>query len=369
MDELVAARHEIDEIDRQMAALFEKRMNAVGRVAEYKCSRGLLIYDTARENAVISKNSAYIENEDILPFYVEFMQGTMSVSRHYQRQRTEGLTVAFSGVEGAFASIAAASLFPSAKKLPCSDFKSAYDAVVAGKSDLAVLPIENSTAGEVGQVVDLLFQGNLYVTGIYDLSITQSLVAPKGASLSDIKTVVSHPQALSQCGAFIHTHGFETVPEVNTAVAAKKVAKENDIHTAAIASEETAKLYGLEIIASGINDTGTNTTRFAVLARSPVTDGGDGKHSILMFTVRNEAGYLAKAIDIIGKYGYNMRCLRSRPLKNLLWQYYFYVELEGDLSTPHGKEMLGALSEFCENLKAAGTFKYPASISASDDTI
>ena len=129
---------------------------------------------------------------------------------------------------------------------------------------------------------------------------------------------------------------------------------------AAIASEETAALYGLKILDRNINEVDVNTTRFAVLSRSPVFEEYGGKHSILLFTVRNEAGYLAQAIHVIGQYGYNMRCLRSRPMKSLLWQYYFYVELEGDLYTDDGKRMLGELTRCCDRLKVVGSFRYPA---------
>ena len=363
MDELQQAREEIDRVDWEMAQLFVRRMRAVEQVANYKQAHGLPVFDGAREDAVIAKNSARVEDEDIRPYYVEFLRDTMKASRHYQRKRLSGMKVAFSGIEGAFASIAAARILPDAERLPCPDFAAAYEAVVTGDADVAVLPIENSTAGEVGQVIDLMFSGSLVVTGIYDLSITHHLLGMPGAKLEDVQTVISHPQALDQCAHFIHEHGMESVRAVNTAIAAKTVMDKQDPSVAAIASEETAKLYGLEVLARTINETGLNTTRFAVLSRSTVTDNSTGKHFILMFTVRNEAGFLAKAVSVIGEHGFNMRCLRSRPMKDLLWQYYFYVELEGAPESPACHAMLDELSTFCEKLKVLGSFRYPAVLS------
>ena len=359
-DKLAAARIEIDAVDREIAALFERRMHAVECVADYKRAHGLPILDAAREEAVIRKNEAYIEDEALRPYYVEFLNHMMATSRHYQRARLTGMRVAFSGVEGAFAWIAAKKIFPEGECVPHPDFAAAYDAVLSGDCDVAVLPIENSTAGEVGQVIDRLFSGSLAVNGVYDFSITHHLLAPEGATLADIKTVVSHPQALAQCASFIRMHGLREQIAENTAIAARDVAEAKDIHTAAIASEETAELYGLNVLVRHINETALNTTRFAVLSRSPAVDHAKDKHSILLFTVRNEAGSLAEAINIIGEYGYNMRCLRSRPMKELLWQYYFYVELEGDLYTDEGKKMLGELTRCCDRLKVVGSFRYPA---------
>lgn len=362
MDKLQQAREEIDRVDREMAQLFERRMRAVEMVSDYKREHGLPVFDAAREDAVISKNSVRVEDEALRPYYVEFLRDTMKASRHYQRKRLEGMKVAFSGIEGAFASIAAGRIFPDAERLPCPDFKSAYDAVVAGDADVAVLPIENSTAGEVAPVLDLMFSGSLFVTGIYDFSITHHLLGVPDAKLSSVKTVVSHPQALAQCADFLREMKLTSISAENTAIAAKSVMENGDPTVAAIASEETAKLYGMKILARAINETGINTTRFAVLSRSAVTEKGTGKHFILMFTVRNEAGFLAKAINVIGDYGYNMRCLRSRPMKELLWQYYFYVELEGDLESPEGAKMLRELTDYCEKLKVLGCFRFPATL-------
>ncbi len=362
MDQLQKARQEIDLVDREMASLFERRMKAVAAVAEHKKKHGLPIFDPDREEDVVRKNAEYLQNTDLRPYYVEFLRDTMKASRHYQKRQLEGMQVAFCGIEGAFASIAAGKIFPGAAQVPYSDFHAAYEAVENGTCDVAVLPMENSTAGEVGQVLDLMYAGNLSVTGVYSLSVRHCLLGTSDADLTTVKTVVSHPQALMQCAAYIEEHELEEIQAPNTAMAAKRVAEKGDPTVAAIANAENAELYGLKILAHGINEVGLNTTRFAVLSRASAAQKVMGKHSILMFTVRNEAGFLAKAINVIGDFGYNMRCLRSRPMKELLWQYYFYVELEGDLDTENGKNMIKALELYCERLRVVGNFRYPADL-------
>lgn len=363
MDKLIKAREEISAVDREMASLFVRRMNAVRIVSEYKTEHGLPVYDAAREESLLARNAAYIDDDELRGYYVEFLQNTMKISKRFQEKLTVGMRVAFCGVEGAFASIAASKIFENAMRIPYPDFKSAYSSVVEGECDCAVLPIENSTAGEVGQVMDMMFSGSLYVSGIYDLSVFHHLMAIPGTKISEIKEVISHPQALAQCAPYIRKHGFRQTQFENTALAAKFVSEQKSHQIAAIASEETAALYGLEILEQKINETNINTTRFAVLTRSAVTDGNSSdKHSILMFTVRNEAGSLAKAINIIGKHGFNMRCLRSRPMKELLWQYYFYVEAEGDLGGPNGKSMMEELTCCCDRLRMFGSFRYPAEL-------
>ena len=364
MDKLQKARLEINEVDRQMAELFCRRMEAVKLVSEHKREHGLPVYDAQREEEVIKRNSELVSDLELRSYYSQFLRKTMQVSRDFQRKLAEGERIAFCGVEGAFAHVAAKKIFPSSQTVPYPDFDSAYLAVQNGDCDVAVLPIENSTAGEVSQVIDMLFSGPLYVTGVYALSVTHNLMAKKGAKLSDIKQVISHPQALMQCAKYISEKGFEKREFENTAMAAKYVSEQNDATIAAIASKETAELYGLEILQSNINETKINTTRFAVVSRAHADDGKNrDKHSILMFTVRNEAGSLAKAMSIIGSHGYNMQCLRSRPMRELLWQYYFYVELEGSLENENGRQTMAELRECCDKLKVVGTFKYPADIS------
>jgi chorismate mutase/prephenate dehydratase len=163
MDLLQEARKIINEVDAQMAELFVRRMRAAEMVAQYKKAHGMPIYDAEREEAVIRNGSARVENASLREYYVDFMRNTMAVSRRYQHRLLNGMKVAYSGIEGAFAYIAANKLFQYAEKIPYPDFKAAYDAVVEGACDVVVLPLENSYAGEVGQVTDLMFSGSLYV--------------------------------------------------------------------------------------------------------------------------------------------------------------------------------------------------------------
>lgn len=357
MDKLQKARLMINDIDKEMAELFCKRMEASRMVAEYKQEHGLPIYDAVREEAVIARNSALVEKDNIRAYYVNFLKSTMKLSRQYQHLLMKGMKIAYSGVEGAFAHIASGRIFPDGNLISYPTFEAAYNAVVAGECDCAVLPVENSYAGEVGQVMDLMFGGSLYVNGIYDLEISQNLLGTSDAVLSDIRRVISHPQALDQCRAYIQDKGFEEMQAVNTARAAQSVAEGGDKTTAAIASRETADLYNLKVLDHDINESNFNTTRFAVLSRAENTDIADDNNSfLLLFTVSHQAGALAKAINVIGEYGYNMRLLRSRPVKNEVWQYYFYLEAEGNINTPKGKEMTEKLKQFCHQLKIAGNF-------------
>ena len=352
------ARKIINEVDRQMAELFVKRMRASEMVAEYKKERGLSILDTAREEEVIRQNSALIDDDLLREYYIGFLRNNMAVSRAYQSRLIEGMKVAFSGTEGAFAHIAASKLYPTAEKMSFGDFAGAYRAVEKGECDVAVLPVENSYNGEVGQVTDLMFSGSLYVNGMFDLPVTQDLLAKPGTNIEDIREVVSHPQAFGQCAEYIKRHGFSRHEFANTARAARWVAESDDRSVAAIGSREAAEIFGLTVLDHDINESRQNSTRFAIFSRVAnkriAKDGG--VHSILLFTVRNEAGALAKAIDVIGRHGFNMRTLRSRPMKELLWEYYFYVELEGNIQSEKGGMLMESLGEFCDRLKFAGTY-------------
>ena len=354
-NKLQEARKIINEVDSQMAELFVKRMRAVEAVCEHKMEFGLPILDQKREDEVVQRNSELVDDEILKGYYIDYQKHLMSLSRAYQYRMQNGLKIAYSGVEGAFAHIAAGRIFPDGNRVSYSDFKAAYDSVVSGESDVAVLPIENSYAGEVGQTIDLIFSGGLFINGIYELDIHQNLLGVPGATVDDIKKVTSHPQALSQCHDYIKMRGFETEEANNTALAAKTVAEANDKSIGAIASVETAEIYGLKVIEANINKSGENTTRFAVLSKVKAASSAM-KSTVLMFTVKHEAGSLANAIGIIGKYGYNMTALRSRPMKKHSWQYYFYVEIDGTTDTENGVQMIEELNKVCDQLKIAGTF-------------
>ncbi len=355
---LKEAREKINLIDKEMARLFVERMKAAEAVAEYKKAHGLEICDPIREAELLRRNSEMIDDDVYREYYIGFQKNNMSLSRAYQARLLTGMKVAYCGTEGAYAHIATSKLFPTAEKSGYPSFEAAYDAVVNGECDAVVLPIENSSNGEVGQVTDLMFSGPLYINTVTELPISHDLLAPRGARLEEIKTVISHSQALGQCHKYIREGGFDAIEYPNTAMAAKYVAEKNDRTVAAIASGEAAEIFGLDVLATNINQARSNTTRFAVFSRSQNKHAPTDKrvHTILLFTVRNEAGALAKAIDIVGKHGFNMGALRSRPMKELLWQYYFYLETEGNLDGDEGRKMIDELSTCCDRLKVAGTF-------------
>ena len=295
------ARKNINEIDREMAELFVKRMRAVEKVLEYKRENGLPIFDANREKEIIERGASLIDDVAMREYYLDFLRSNMEISKKFQHRLLEGMKVAYSGVEGAFANIAAGKIFPDATLVAYPDFKSAYEAVVNGECDTVVLPVENSYNGDVGQVMDLAFFGSLYINGIYDISVVQNLLAVPGAKIEDIKEVISHPQALGQCADFIRRHGFKETQAINTAVAAKQVAESGRKDIAAIASEDAAVRYGLTKLESHINESNVNTTRFAVFSRVQQNSSARDNHFILVCTVSNEAGALGRAVSVIGK--------------------------------------------------------------------
>ena len=260
--------------------------------------------------------------------------------------------VAYCGTRGSFSEQAARGLFPQAELLACPSFREAYEAAVKGNAEYALLPIENSYAGEVSSTMDLLYRGSLCIRDVYEMKVVQNLVGVKGATIEGIKTVISHPQALGQCAEYIAAHHFEEVTAENTAFAAKQVAELGSQTTAAIASKACAKLYGLEVLAEDIAESKENTTRFALLS-AVAPKKRKGERMILLFTVKDRSGALLEALKILAAYGYNMKSLHSRPRKDQAWQYYFYVEAEGD-----GAEtaLLRDLGECCTDVKIAGRY-------------
>lgn len=359
MDSLEDIRGRINDIDSRMAELFELRMEECRKVFEFKKANGLSIVDRSRENDIIKKNAALIGDRTIRDFYVNFEKNVIDLSVSYQTMLMQGVRVAYSGVPGAFAHIAAMRLYPNANYVSYPDFEKAYNACASGDCDVVVLPFENSFAGEVSSVTDLMFAGNLHVNQVIEVSVDQNLVACEGASMDSIETVYSHPQAISQCEEFLKSHHYNVKEFSNTAEAAKMVATKQDPTKAAIASREAAEIYGLKVLQTRINSHAANTTRFAAFTRTLnlVKDTRKmGKHFILMFTVKNEAGALAKTLNIIGAHNFNMTNLHSRPMKELMWKYYFFVELDGDIATEEGSQMLKELGTLCDSLKLVGSF-------------
>lgn len=356
------ARKTISDIDKEIAVLFEKRMEAAVHVAEYKKVNGVPIEDIVRENHLIETNSMLVKNDEIRSYYVNFLKNTMKLSKDYQHKLIDGTRVAFSGVKGAFAEIAVKRIFPDAVAVPYSDFKSAYKAVENGECEVAVLPIENSYEGDVARVMDLTYFGSLFINGVYDMAVEQHLFGTQDSDSKTIKKVISHPQALGQCAEFIEEKGYLKEEAVNTAVAAELVSKSNDSSLGVICSLEAGNEYGLKLIDRKINKNSTNTTRFAVFSRIPRDNTPDQNNFIVLFTVRDEAGSLGKAISVFGECGYNLKALKSRPSKDVIWNYYFFLEGEGHLTEEAEKSMLDKLSEVCTNVRLVGRYSKEQSI-------
>ena len=359
MDRLQQARTEIDEIDAEMAALFTRRMQAVAQVAQYKAETGKAVFDAAREQALLEKNTARVPEKELRPYYNAFLQESLRISRAYQRHILAQDTAAYQGVEGAWAHIALRRILPFATAQACSTWADVFDAVSGGQAQFGVLPFENSNAGDVSAVLDLLYaHPDLSVTSLYDLPIRQDLLGVPGAALSDVKTVVSHQQALAQSRPFLHARGFATKVWGNTADAARYVAQQQDKSLAAIASAQTAKLYGLQILVRGINEDGDNTTRFIVIEKAAPPAPGPGRRLALLFTVDHKPGKLGSVIQRIGARGFNMECIKSRPLPHVPFEYYFYVQLAcpQQADADACAALLRELDTVCRTVRLLGVF-------------
>ena len=358
MADLKDLRAKINEIDKEIASLFCKRMQISKEIALFKKENGIDVFDQSREQEVIKQNLLFVDKE-YQDYYVNFIKELMNESKRYQSSLLVGKRIAYSGVPGAFAYIAAKKMYPDCIYVPYPNFKEAYLACENGETDYLVLPIENSSAGEVGEVLDLIFDGDLKINKMCDLEIDHYLLGPKGSKKEDIKIVYSHSQAISQCEEYLNKNNIDAIPSVNTAVAAKNIKELNDCTIGAIASIETAELYDLDILDSKINESRNNSTRFASFSRTMRTPSQDtkmGEHFILVYTVINKAGALADTLNIIGSHNFNMRNVKSRPMKDLMWNYYFFVEIEGNVNSKDGQDLLKELSSICDRLKLVGTY-------------
>lgn len=353
MDQLEAARQAIDRVDRQMAALFEERMAAVEEVIAYKRQKGLPILDAGREAEVLKKNLALLERPELRPYYEDLLREQMAVSKQYQAALLGRDTVAYQGVEGAFSQIALSRLFPHARQLACATWDEVFDKVEAGEAEFGVLPFENSHAGDVSAVLDLCYSHSLSVVRMYDLPVSQNLLGLPGASLADVREVYSHQQAIRQSEKFLKSLGLPAREWPNTAAAARYVAECGDPAKAAIASADTAALYSLKVLARDISTDEDNTTRFIVVGREcPAA----GNRFSLLFTVDHKAGRLARVIQAIGEAGFNMECIKSRPMPHVPFEYYFYAELVGDARAAGGQKLLETLETVCRTVRILGVF-------------
>lgn len=364
--DIAEARKNIDRIDREMAELFAERMQAAAVVAAYKEEHGLPVEDKAREAEMIARNTERLPPA-YRPYYRNFLVGTITESKRYQRLLVSGLRVAYSGVEGAFAHVATMRIFGEpGEKVACPDFATAYRSVESGACHCAVLPIENSYAGDVGQVMDLAWRGSLTISGIYDLPLSQCLLAKPGVTLAEVREVVSHPQALAQCQPYLRRQGWIQTTAVNTAVAARTVAAGERREVAVIAARETADLYGLQVLENDINEQKSNTTRFAVFSPAACEVKPSDNHFVLLFSCKNQPGALGDAISVISRHDYNLKCLKSHPTGVENWAYYFYAEGEGNLGTEAGQTMRRELERICNSVSVLGSFSGERMLNRTD---
>lgn len=355
MNGLEEARKVINEADRVITEAWEKRMNAVRDVAAWKEAHGLPVLDASREQEVIRCNTGYLKDPSYATQLSALYEMIMAQSREFQKQMIATGMVAYAGVEGAFSHMVCEKLYPDNPKLNCPSFDEVFAAVREARADLGVIPLENTSSGLVGEVMDLLMKEDLYIVRVADQTIEQCLLGLPEASLKDIEWVYSKDQALNQSKAFLDALNVKTVPYPNTAMAAQFVARDQDPSKAAIAAKENAAIYGLKILASNIQTSKSNTTRFLVIARKPLKKSC--QHCAMLIAVNDDPGSLARAIEVISRRGLNMDTLQSRPLKDRPFEYFFYIQCKGKLEEDEQKKLLEELQNTCTTIKWLGSYE------------
>lgn len=375
MKDLMKIREEIDEIDSQIVSLYEQRMQRTTEVAEYKISVGKQVLDKQREQEKIQSVKAQAGEENRFGVGELFEQiMAMSRKRQYQLLRQRGQAgelgfaavdalpfhtkrIVYQGTEGAYSQLAMKAYFgEETKGYHVDTWRDAMEAIKKGEADYAVLPIENSSAGIVGENFDLMLEYDNYIVAEQTIKIEHALLGLPDAELSDIRTVYSHPQALMQSVDFLNEHdAWERVPVKNTAVAARQVVKEQRKDQAAIASEVTADIYGLKILRRNINYSDENSTRFIIVGGEQLRLKGADKVSIC-FEVSHESGSLYRMLSHFMFNNLNMFKIESRPIKDKSFEYRFFVDLEGDLGDGAMQNALKGLSEEALYIKILGNY-------------
>lgn len=353
MSTLDKARIKINEIDEQMASLFESRMKAVEEVVQYKVENNMEVLDASREKDLVAKNISYIQNERFKESYQAYFNEMLTISKKYQKRIINKNKIGYGGALGAFSHIASMQVFADHELIAYTTFKEVVDAVEKGDVTYGVIPFENSYTGEVSETSEILRDANVYIRQMHDLKITQNLLGIPKAKLEEIKTIYSHPQGISQCSLFLKGRKIQCIPCPNTALAAQMVQEKQDPSIAAIASYETAQLYHLDIIEEDINTSKENTTRFIVVHKEMIEEGNAFQ---MLFTTKNETGALANAINCVANHKFNMNSIKSKAIPNQPWSYYFHVELEGNLASKDAKEMLKELATHCTEVKILGGY-------------
>ncbi len=265
------------------------------------------------------------------------------------------MKVAFQGEPGAYSEQAVFNYFGEVETLPCESFDIMFDSVVSGKSDTALVPIENSLAGSIHQNYDLLLRHDLHIVGEYLLRVQHCLIAMPGVKKGDIRKAISHPQALGQCAGYLRSHGIKAEQVYDTAGSVKMLKESGVLDVAAIASRRAAELYGMQILEEGIEDNPENYTRFLAVQRVPVVPIGEAKTSIV-FTLKNVPGSLFKAMSVFALRDIDLTKIESRPLQGKPWEYLFYIDFIGSTQDETVKRALDHLGEYALMLRVLGTY-------------
>ena len=376
MATLEELREKLDGIDDQIAKLYEERMKVCEDVGRFKVGAGRKVFDRQREHEklldVASKVNGEFNKKGIQELYAQLM----SMSRKLQYQQLveagalgrlpfiemelldkQNVRVVFQGVEGAYSQAAMKKYFPdNENNFHVTTFREAMEAIEEGAADFAVLPIENSSAGAVNEVYDLLVEFENYIVGETFLPIENTLAGLPGTTLSQIERVYSKAEALMQTSRFLEKHGdWQQISVSNTAAAAKKVLTEQDHSQAAVCSAYAAQVYGLSVLAEDINDETNNVTRFIIVTNQKIFTPDASKISIC-FELPHQSGSLYQILSHFIYNDLNMTKIESRPVEGKSWEYRFFVDFEGNLEQPGVKNAIRGLREEARNLKILGNY-------------
>lgn len=370
-------RERIDTIDRELIRLFTERMQIAQGIAEYKVENHLPVLDAARERQKLAE-IAKLSSDEVRPYTGVLFSQIFELSRAYQetvvhpdselKQRVlhaiettdrlfpEYAAVACQGVEGAYSQQACDKLFKTPEIMYCKTWENVFAAVESGICRFGVLPIENSTAGSVNKIYDLMMAHNFSIVRSVRLKIAHSLLAPAGVKTEDIREIYSHEQAINQCAAFLKSmeHVKIHICE-NTAVAAKTVAESGRKDVAALSSHACAALYGLQELASSVQDNGNNYTRFICISKNLEIYPGADKTSIMMVT-SNKPGSLYKVLSRFYALGINLIKLESRPIPERDFEWMFYFDLDSQVYSDQFVRLLCELEGLCEKFKYLGSY-------------
>ena len=374
MIDLSESRKEIDEIDRQLVELFERRMKVSADVAEYKKRTGMPVLDQGRERAKLQTLKAMASNDFNRHGIEELFTQIMSMSRKLQYARLHAsfgekfrkvdslqkkdARIIFFGEKGSYSEQAMKEYFgEDAAGEPSASFREVMAKVKSGEADYGVLPIENTTTGGITDIYDLLTEFNHYIVGEHVVKIEHCLLGLPGAELSSVRTVYSHAQGIMQCGAFLRKHpGIRTVEAMSTSGCAKKVHEDGDRSQAAIAGRRAGEMYGLVPLAEGIQDNDKNSTRFIIISgRREYTK--DANKVSISFTLPHESGTLYNMLSHIIYNNLNMTKIESRPLTGRPFEYRFFVDFEGNLEDPGVVNTLNGIQAEALDLTIFGNYK------------